>query len=137
MSAARNPDQSDFDLERFINMFDEALTSRDPRVIDALRGLMMTVTLTCSETRDVMEDRRTGPLRRLVEDVNDLHRRIARLEEILSGQVAKKAQEQYDYERSYKSDYTMYIEFLANKCPTVGQPEHLLKMLNSDTKGLR
>jgi hypothetical protein len=49
-------------------------------VIDALRGLMMMVTLTRSETRDVMEDRRTGPLRRLIEDVNDLHRRIARLE---------------------------------------------------------
>jgi hypothetical protein len=115
MSAARNPDQSDFDLERFINMFDEALTSRDPRVIDALRGLMMTVTLTCSETRDVMEDRRTGPLRRLLEDVNDLHNRISRLEEILSSRAAKKDQEQYDYERSYKSDSTMYIEVISQQ----------------------
>jgi hypothetical protein len=124
MSAARNPDQSDFDLERFINMFDEALTSRDPRVIDALRGLMMMVTLTRSETRDVMEDRRTGPLRRLLEDVNDLHRRIVRLEEILSSQAAKKDQARYDYERSYKSDYTIQQ-----------MPDHLLKMINS--KGLR
>jgi len=126
MSAARDPDQSDFDLERFINMFDEALTSRDPRVIDALRGLMMMVTLTRSETRDVMEDRRTGPLRRLLEDVNDLHRRIVRLEEILSSQAAKKDQARYDYERSYKSDYTIQQ-----------MPDHLLKMINSDTKGLR
>jgi hypothetical protein len=124
MSAARNPDQSDFDLERFINMFDEALTSRDPRVIDALRGLMMMVTLTRSETRDVMEDRRTGPLRRLLEDVNDLHNRISRLEEILSSQAAKKNQARYDYERSYKSDYTIQQ-----------MPDHLLKMINS--KGLR
>jgi hypothetical protein len=126
MSAARNTDQSDFDLERFINMFDEALTSRDPRVIDALRGLMMMVTLTRSETRDVMEDRRTGPLRRMLEDVNDLHRRIVRLEEILSSQAAKKDQARYDYERSYKSDYTIQQ-----------MPDHLLKMINSDTKGLR
>jgi len=126
MSAARDPDQSDFDLERFINMFDEALTSRDPRVIDALRGLMMMVTLTCSETRDVMEDRRTGPLRRLVEDVNDLHRRIVRLEENQTRFQIKADRERYDYERSYKSDYTMQQ-----------MPDHLLKMLNSDTKGLR
>jgi hypothetical protein len=124
MSAARNPDQSDFDLERFINMFDEALTSRDPRVIDALRGLMMMVTLTRSETRDVMEDRRTGPLRRLMQDMNDLHRRIVHLEEILSSQAAKKDQARYDYERSYKSDYTIQQ-----------MPDHLLKMINS--KGLR
>jgi hypothetical protein len=121
MSAARNPDQSDFDLERFINMFDEALTSRDPRVIDALRGLMMMVTLTRSEGKDVMEDRRTGPLRRLLEDVNDLHRRIARLEEILSSQLAKQGQERYENFQSYKSDYAIQQ-----------MPDHLLKMINSE-----
>jgi hypothetical protein len=123
MSAARNPDQSDFDLERFINMFDEALTSRDPRVIDALRGLMMMVTLTRSETGDVMEDRRTGPLRRLLEDVNDLHRRIARLEEILSSQLAKQGQERYENFQSYKSEPDITMQKI---------PEHLLKMINSE-----
>jgi hypothetical protein len=128
MSAARNPDQSDFDLERFINMFDEALTSRDPRVIDALRGLMMTVTLTRSETRDVMEDRRTGPLRRLVEDVNDLHRRISHLENTQSRYGAKPAQERYEYERAYQQEPDITMQQM---------PDHLLKMLNSDTKGLR
>jgi len=108
MSAARDPDQSDFDLERFINMFDEALTSRDPRVIDALRGLMMTVTLTRSETMDVMGDRRRGPLRRLLEDVNDLHRRIVRLEENESRHGAKAAQERYDYQKQYQDyDYKL------------------------------
>ena len=127
MSAARDPDQSDFDLERFINMFDEALTSRDPRVIDALRGLMMMVTLTRSETRNVM-DTRQGPLRRLMQDVNDLHRRIVRLEENESRYGAKVSQERYDYEQAYhqKPDITMQKI-----------PEHLLKMLNSDAKGLR
>jgi len=29
MGAAREPDRADFDLERFIEMFDEALTSKD------------------------------------------------------------------------------------------------------------
>ena len=126
MSAARNPDQSDFDLERFINMFDEALTSRDPRVIDALRGLMMMVTLTRSETRDVMEDRRTGPLRRLVEDVNALHNRISRMEEIERREAAKKDQERYDYKRAYQQEPDITMQKI---------PEHLLKMINS--KGLR
>jgi hypothetical protein len=128
MSAARNPDQSDFDLERFINMFDEALTSRDPRVIDALRGLMMMVTLTRSEVRDVMEDRRTGPLRRLMQDVNDLHRRIARLEENESRYQIKADQERYDYKRAYQQEPDITMQKI---------PEHLLKMLNSDAKGLR
>jgi hypothetical protein len=123
MSAARDPDQSDFDLERFINMFDEALTSRDPRVIDALRGLMMTVTLTRSETRDVMEDRRGGPLRRLMQDVNDLHRRIVRLEENESRYGAKVSLERYDYERAYQQEPDITMQKI---------PEHLLKMINSE-----
>ena len=84
MSAAREKDQADFDLERFVDMFDEAMTSRDPRVIDALRGLMMIVTLTRPESRDSgLHDRNAGPLRRLYEDMNHLHRRVERMEEQL------------------------------------------------------
>jgi hypothetical protein len=128
MSAARNADQSDFDLERFINMFDEALTSRDPRVIDALRGLMMMVTLTRSETRDMMEDRRTGPLRRLVDDVNALHNRISRQEEILSGLAAKRDYERYDYKRAYQSEPDIALQRM---------PESLVDMLKQSQEGLR
>jgi len=80
MGAAREPDQADFDLDRFVDMFDEALTSKDPRVIDALRSLMMIVTLTRPEARNVVSDRNTGPLRRLREDVRDLSRRLMDLE---------------------------------------------------------
>jgi hypothetical protein len=84
MSAAREKDQADFDLERFVDMFDEALTSRDPRVMDALRGLMMMVTLTRPESRDSgLHDRNSGPLRRMFEDLNHLHRRVERMEEQL------------------------------------------------------
>ena len=36
MGAAREKDQADFDLEQFIDLFDEALTSNDPRVKQAL-----------------------------------------------------------------------------------------------------
>ncbi len=77
MSASREKDSSDFDLDRFINMFDEALTSQDPRVIDALRGLLMIVTLTRSEVRTAVE---RGPLRRLVNDVTNLNRRLGVVE---------------------------------------------------------
>ena len=80
MSAMREKDQADFDLERFIDMFDEAMTSSDPRVIETLRSLMMIVTLTRSETR-MNHGRNNGPLRRLYEDLNDLNRRMHRLEE--------------------------------------------------------
>ena len=77
MSASREKDSADFDLDRFINMFDEALTSRDPRVIDSLRGLLMIVALTRPEARTAVE---RGPLRRLVDDVTNLNRRLGVVE---------------------------------------------------------
>ena len=77
MSASREKDSADFDLDRFIRMFDEALTSEDPRVIDALRGLLMIVTLTRPEARTAIE---RGPLRRLVDDVTTLNRRLGAVE---------------------------------------------------------
>jgi vacuolar-type H+-ATPase subunit I/STV1 len=82
MSDSREKDQSDFDLERFVDMFDEATTSSDPRVVNALRSLMMMVTLTRPESRDSgLHDRNAGPLRRLYEDVNHLNRRLHSLED--------------------------------------------------------
>ena len=77
MSASREKDSADFDLDRFINMFDEALTSQDPRVIDALRGLLMIVALTRPEAKTSVE---RGPLRRLVNDVTNLNRRLGVVE---------------------------------------------------------
>ena len=106
MSAAREKDQADFDLERFVDMFDEALTSKDPRVMDALRGLMMMVTLTRPESRDSgLHDRNTGPLRRMYEDMSQLHRRIERVEELY--RLAERSQRQVDpYNYPYEK-YTM------------------------------
>lgn len=80
--ALREPDQSDFDLERFINMFDEALTSNDPRVIETLRSLMMIVVLTRPESQDTQSERR-GPLRRAFDDMNHLWKRLEQMEEEL------------------------------------------------------
>lgn len=80
MSAARELDQSDFDLERFVDMFDEALTSTDPRVVETLRKLMMIVALTRPESSERWSNRR-GPLRRMMDDINNLHKRIETLEQ--------------------------------------------------------
>ena len=84
MSAAREKDQADFDLERFVDMFDEAMTSQDPRVMDSLRSLMMMVLLTRPEIK-TEHSRRDGPLRRLFEDMNHLNRRMHDMEEKISG----------------------------------------------------
>lgn len=108
MSAAREKDQSDFDLERFVDMFDEAMTSRDPRVIDALRGLMMIVTLTRPESRDSgLYDRNTGPLRRLFEDMNHLHRRLERLEEEHRQLVRQLSKPEINYNDYSHEKYSM------------------------------
>ncbi len=82
MGATREKDQADFDLERFIEMFEEVLLSKDERVVNALRSLMMMVVLTRPESREAgLRDRNAGPLRRLYEDVHNLHRRIERIED--------------------------------------------------------
>jgi hypothetical protein len=75
----REPDQADFDLDRFIDLFDEAMTSKDPRVVETLRSLMMIVTLTRPEA-GTEHDRKYGPLRRLFDDFYDLNRRVSRME---------------------------------------------------------
>ena len=80
MSAMREKDQADFDLERFIDMFDTAMTSDDPRVVETLRKLMMIVALTQSEAR-MNHGRNNGPLRRLYEDLNDLNRSMQRMQD--------------------------------------------------------
>lgn len=76
--AMREKDAADYDLERFIEMFDTALTSDDPRVQNALRQLMMMVILTDNshENQEKKLGRRQGPLRRMAEDIDIIHRRM-------------------------------------------------------------
>jgi hypothetical protein len=104
MSAAREKDQADFDLERFVDMFDEALISQDPRVINALRSLMMMVTLTRPESRDRgLHDRNHGPLRRLYEDVNHLNSRLHRMEDEV--RQMRQVQATEGFKKAYRYDY--------------------------------
>lgn len=92
--AAREPDQADFDLERFIDMFDEAMSSKDERVISALRNLLMIVTLTRPEVRE-RQSRNAGPLRRLFEDMHHLNRRLYDLEDTIRRVTAPPEEKAY------------------------------------------
>jgi hypothetical protein len=106
MSAAREKDRADFDLERFVDMFDEALTSQDPRVMNALRSLMMMVTLTRPESRDSgLHDRNSGPLRRLYEDVNHLNRRMHDMEDDVRQMKNQRREDIEGYNKGYRYDY--------------------------------
>jgi len=107
MSAAREPDQADFDLERFIDMFDTAMTSQDPRIVETLRSLLMIVTLTRPETSEPMFDRNRGPLRRMFEDMRDLNSRLHRMDAEIQrlNNTLSRAEQPYRWEAEDK--YTL------------------------------
>ena len=77
MGAVREKDSADFDLEAFIDLFDEALTSDDPSVQKTLQHLMVIAALARNHDK---HNSRNGPLRRMYEDLRDIHRRLERLE---------------------------------------------------------
>lgn len=122
MSAAREPDQADFDLERFIDMFDEAVNSRDPRVVNALRSLMMIVTLTRPESRNSgLHDRNAGPLRRLFEDMNHLHRRLERVENEHSQLVRQLSKAETEYKYNYYPNEKFSMKAAAEMAAQIDQ----------------
>jgi hypothetical protein len=77
MGEARERDQADFDLEAFIELFDEALTSDDPSVQKTLQHLMVICALARNHDK---HNHRRGPLRRLYEDLHNINRRLERVE---------------------------------------------------------
>lgn len=79
MSSAREKDQKDFDLEQMVKIIDQALESDDQRIKDALRALMTITVLCTAEHPDQVL--RNGPFARLLEDYNNLARRLSRLED--------------------------------------------------------
>jgi hypothetical protein len=95
MGAARENTEADFDLERFIDMFDEALTSTDERVVNALRSLMMMVILTKPETKNFNGD--VGPLRQLYDDLHNINRRMHSMEDTVR-------QLEYQYRREFEEE---------------------------------
>ncbi len=78
MSEMRQKDQADFDLETFVDLFDTAMTSDNPAVRKAFKNLLLISAIVNSEHSN--SGLRRGPLRRLVEDIQHLNRRINTLE---------------------------------------------------------
>jgi hypothetical protein len=72
----REKDQADFDLEKFVDLFDTAMSSDNPAVQRALRNLLMIAAMVDSENPAGS----AGPLRRLVEDIKHLNNRLNTLE---------------------------------------------------------
>lgn len=66
----------DFDLERFVNLFDTAMSSDNPTVRKAFKNLMMVSALVESENQDP----KIGPLRGLLKSVENLQQRVSSLE---------------------------------------------------------
>ena len=75
--SSREKTQADFDLEAFIELFDEALTSDDPSVQKTLQHLMVIAALARNHSR---RQETIGPLRQLFDDQRNIIRRLDRLE---------------------------------------------------------
>ena len=78
MSAAREKDQADFDLETFVDLFDTAISSDNPAVQRALKNLLMIAAIVNAE--DPEAGMCQGPLRRVIEDQKNINRRLDRVE---------------------------------------------------------
>jgi hypothetical protein len=76
MSEMREKDQADYDLERVIELFDTALTSKDERVVETLRNLLMITALTLPESHQQSIDGNRGPLMRMQTEMRELTRTV-------------------------------------------------------------
>jgi hypothetical protein len=80
MSGYREKDQSDFDLETFVDLFDTAMTSDNPAVQRAFKNLLMVTAIVHAKQEGQGLQSPQGPLRRLVDDVRNMNYRINELE---------------------------------------------------------
>lgn len=74
----REKDQADFDLETFVDLFDTAMSSDNPAVQRALKNLILISAMVNAQQNS--ESLRKGPLRRVIEDIQTLNKRISNLE---------------------------------------------------------
>jgi hypothetical protein len=74
----RDKDSSDFDLETFVDLFDTAMTSDNPAVQKAFKNLLMITAIVHAKQEGLQSPQ--GPLRRLVDDIHNLNRRLTDLE---------------------------------------------------------
>lgn len=74
----REKDQADFDLETFVDLFDTAMSSDNPAVQRALKNLILISAIV--NAQENTEGLRKGPLRRIVDDINNITKRLNSLE---------------------------------------------------------
>lgn len=74
----REKDQADFDLETFVDLFDTAISSDNPTVQRALKNLILVSSIVNAQENS--EGMRKGPLRRMVDDINNINKRLSNLE---------------------------------------------------------
>ena len=68
--------KENFDLEQFVDMFDTAMNSDNPTVKKCFNNLLMVVALAHAEVKE----RHIGPLRKLVDDLAYVSRRLEEIE---------------------------------------------------------
>lgn len=100
--SSQEKDQSNFDLERFVELFDECMTSSNPAVQKAFKNLMLVASISNSDTKHLPATK--GPLRRLVDDVHNIHRRVSRLEDTV---LSDRSPEQ-SYDKMFKAAQTLH-----------------------------
>lgn len=66
----------EFDLEKFVDLFDTAMSSDNPTVKKAFKNLLMVAALVEGENQDP----KIGPLRGLLKSVENLQQRVSSLE---------------------------------------------------------
>lgn len=72
-----------FDLNRFIDMFDKAMSSDNPTVKKCFNNLLLVVAIAhAEEDVDNTKGNKIGPLRELVMKVDELERRLLKIEYI-------------------------------------------------------
>jgi hypothetical protein len=111
--SSRERDQADLDLDTFIELFDEAISSNDPRVQRALQDLLVISALI--RTKSDHDQVTKGPLRRLFDDVNNINRRLNKIEH---ADIYEKMLNQMNQKPSWDLDqYSMPITVTPNTMP--------------------
>lgn len=67
----------EFDLEKFVDMFDTAMCSDNPTVQKCFKNLLLVVAIAHAED---VTDKTDGPLRGLVRRIDELERKLSNLE---------------------------------------------------------